>query len=156
MKRILILLASLLVVGNRASVASCGYGAFGSADAFLPSDASDYKLLCDYVDCGLAVDEYGAWGAGCGFTLGNAEASSVRECQRHSSKPVTCRVVDLNQQSDFIKGGDEPIDTLFPAAPSPSAPTLKERLLDLRSLVDEGLITEEDYVQAKKQILDGM
>jgi hypothetical protein len=34
--------------------------------------------------------------------------------------------------------------------------SLKAKLLELRSLVDEGLITEEDYVQAKKQILDGM
>ena len=34
--------------------------------------------------------------------------------------------------------------------------TLKQKLLLLRSLVDQGLITEEDYNQAKKKILDNM
>ena len=144
MKQILILLASLLVVGNPASVAACGYGAFGSADAFLPSDALDYKLLCDYVDCGLAVDEYGAWGAGCGFNVGNAEASSVRECQRHSSKPVTCRVVDLNQQSDFIKNR---ISQAPRSTPSPS-PDGDRQLLSTGTgfLINKNFIATADHV----------
>jgi len=103
MNRILILLASLLLVGNPVSVSACGYGTFGSSETFSVSDAAQYKLLCDYEDCGLAVDDHGAWGAGCGFTLGVAELSSISECQKHSSKPTTCRVVDLNQQSDFLK-----------------------------------------------------
>ena len=34
--------------------------------------------------------------------------------------------------------------------------TLKAKLLELRTLVDDGLITEEDYEQAKKQMLDNM
>ena len=34
--------------------------------------------------------------------------------------------------------------------------TLKAKLLELRTLVDDGLITEEDYEQAKKQMLNNM
>ena len=34
--------------------------------------------------------------------------------------------------------------------------SLKEKLLELKTLVDEGLITEEDYEQAKKQMIDNM
>jgi hypothetical protein len=34
--------------------------------------------------------------------------------------------------------------------------SLKEKLLELRALVNDGLITEEDYEQAKKQMLDNM
>jgi hypothetical protein len=34
--------------------------------------------------------------------------------------------------------------------------TLKQKLLELKTLVDDGLITEKDYEQAKKQILNNM
>jgi hypothetical protein len=34
--------------------------------------------------------------------------------------------------------------------------TLKAKLLELRTLVADGLITEEDYEQAKKQMLNNM
>jgi hypothetical protein len=34
--------------------------------------------------------------------------------------------------------------------------SLKEKLLELKSLVEEGLLTQEDYENAKKQILDNM
>ena len=39
---------------------------------------------------------------------------------------------------------------------STSPGSLTIQLRQLRALVDEGLITEEDYEQVKKQILDGM
>jgi S1-C subfamily serine protease len=102
MNRILILLAGLLV-GTPASASNCAYGTLGSSEVFTESDAAQYKLICDYHDCGLAVDDDGAWGVGCAFLPARAEAFSINECQKHSSKPATCRVVDLNQQSDFLK-----------------------------------------------------
>ena len=140
MKRILILLASVLLVGTPVTASACAYGTFGSSKTFSVSDASEYKLLCDYVDCGLAVDDHGAWGAGCGFTLGNAELSSISECRRHSSKPTTCRVVDLNQQSDFLerKQGSVAITTVGD-----------------RSLVGTGtgFVINDDYVVTADHVL---
>jgi hypothetical protein len=41
-----------------------------------------------------------------------------------------------------------------PAPPSPDEPSLEERLRVLKNLRDQGLITDEEYRQKKKQLLD--
>ena len=50
-----------------------------------------------------------------------------------------------------VEGGS---NTAGSSSNTPSS--LKEKLLELKTLVDEGLITEEDYEQAKKQMIDNM
>jgi hypothetical protein len=150
--RILILLASLFL-----STTACAYQIGG--EMFDDAQRKTYRNHhCQWGvwECALAMSSDGAFGYGVYLGIEMSKVRAMAQCQIYSQEPDTCEIVDVGGTSDFIKGGDEPIDTLFPAALSPPAPTLKERLLDLRSLVDEGLITEEDYVQAKKKILDGM
>lgn len=161
---------------------ACAYGTLGGTDRFSGSDASKYSILCGYGPCGIAVDDDGVWGAGCGFTDIRARVSAISACQSMSGSPETCAIVDLNQKSDFIKDSEQDIfsemksddpgvdeadniaadsvtseaqeDTNQNLSTSPGSLTIQLR--QLRALVDEGLITEEDYEQVKKQILDGM
>jgi len=102
MKRILILLA-MLVVGTPVSVSACAYGSFGSSEQFKSSDKTQYRLLCDYQLCSLSIADDGAWGAGSGFNETVAAKCSLESCRANSDYPETCQVVDLNQESDFIK-----------------------------------------------------
>ncbi len=103
MKHILILLASLLVVGTPVSASACAYGSFGSSEQFKSSDKTQYRLLCDYQLCSLSIADDGAWGAGSGFNEKVAAKCSLESCRANSDYPETCQVVDLNQESDFIK-----------------------------------------------------
>ena len=103
MKRIFILLASLLVVGTPVSASACAYGSFGSSEQFKSSDKTQYRLLCDYQLCSLSIADDGAWGAGSGFNETVAANCSLESCRANSDYPETCQVVDLNQESDFIK-----------------------------------------------------
>ena len=102
MNRILILLA-MLVVGAPAGAWACAYGSFGSSEQFKSSDRTQYRLLCDYQLCSLSIADDGAWGAGSGFNETNAANCSLASCRANSDYPETCQVVDLNQESDFIK-----------------------------------------------------
>ena len=57
----------------------------------------------------------------------------------------------LLEDVPVVEGGS---NTAGSSSNTPSS--LKEKLLELKTLVDEGLITEEDYEQAKKQMIDNM
>ena len=177
MNRILILLASLLV----AAPALALYEANGTV--FDEQEREHYivhKCFYDELCCALAISKDGSFGTATHNHPESAKYNALLQCRRIASKPETCEIVDVNAESDFIKSGISKPPRAKPApSPTPStdsggesetAPTLvakpneaeepvttlKQKLLLLRSLVEEGLITEEDYNHAKKKILDKM
>jgi S1-C subfamily serine protease len=137
-----ILLAMLVVCTPVPASAFCVWKSFGSSEIFTESDAKEYKFLCDYLPCGIAVGDDGAWGAGCGYTDTAAKFDSVSECKKHSSQPDTCRVVDLNQESDFIKSG------ISKAPRSNPSPDSDRQLLSTGTgfLVNKNFIATADHV----------
>lgn len=179
MNRILILLASLLVVGN-----VYGHWEMYGGTGWNTFDQKDYESGCHQAGCVLVSDDDGRWFFYINLFTGNYSQGLAQkllyQCKLESSIPSTCRIIDEHLESDFIKSGISKPPRAKPApSPTPStdsggesesapttvakpneveepATTLKQKLLLLRSLVDQGLITEEDYNQAKKKILDNM
>lgn len=162
---------------------ACAYGVLGSTTAFSDADAKEYRVLCNYGPCSLAIDQSGAWGAGCGFSDITARESAISACKKNSQSPANCVIMDVNQASDFIKSPEKYLANLLKSeerkesseaaalvessntkisdkTPSNEDPaplgSVTSRLRQLRELVEQGLITEDDYNQAKKQILDNM
>lgn len=69
---------------------------------------------------------------------------------------LNCVKINLSKiESQFSTTQTETQTTAEPDS-SNTTSSLKEKLLELRALVDDGLITEEDYEQAKKQMLGNL
>jgi hypothetical protein len=105
MKGILILLASLLVVGNVHGSAwelNSGFG-WGSFDFVT------YRVECGQAGCVLVSDEDGRWfymvSSSYGIYSQSIRSRAIAQCQMESNIPSTCQVIDEHLESDFIKSG---------------------------------------------------
>jgi hypothetical protein len=112
MKRILILLAGLFLVGISQVSSACYYD-IGSKQGFDSAALYEYQLICNSSNhCSLSISDDGAWGASTNGTLAGVGFCGVAECQQYSSQPDTCRVVDVDQESDFIKNFENPPESV--------------------------------------------
>jgi hypothetical protein len=62
------------------------------------------RSICAYNFCSLALASDGAWAAEWRPGFGGNPDSVVFNCREVSSAPGSCRVVDVNGESEFIKG----------------------------------------------------
>ena len=92
------------------TIALCLLGLVIGFDALAMSDADKEKYL-EWVRKGvdgeakiaLAIDVTGFWAAHSGANPVMAKHNALTHCQQNSKKPKTCKVVDVNGTSDFIK-----------------------------------------------------
>ena len=70
---------------------------------------------------------------------------------RAAKEPTTTTVVPSSSNATGVSS-----ETVTETDSGNTASSLKKKLRELKSLVDEGLITEEEYGKAKKRILDKM
>lgn len=124
------------------------------------------RTTCYYDDftCALAISDDGAYGMTQERSREVAKKVAVRLCKQVAEKPETCRVLDYRGESEFIENFS---DLVKNEESSPSIETegvaanvekvqvngIREKLLQLRSLVEEGLISENDYEKAKQPII---
>ena len=144
MKRIFILLASLLVVGNV-------YGSSWRLNSGFGWDSFDfvtYKVGCSQAGCVLISDDDDRWfffvSSSNGIYSESVRARAIFQCQIKSKTPSTCQVVDENLQSDFIKNH---ISQAPRSTPSPS-PDGDRQLLSTGTgfLINKNFIATADHV----------
>jgi len=124
------------------------------------------RTTCYYDDftCALAISDDGAYGMTQERSKEVARQVAVRLCKQVAENPETCRVLDYRGESEFIenfsdlakkKHASSIIETEGVAAEVDKIQVngIREKLLQLRSLVDEGLISEDDYEKAKQPII---
>ena len=108
------LLTSLLVFLPMMPVHATGslYGAAFFGKPFTSATVSAYKGLINasmhYEFVALAIASDNAFGGGQDANLKDAKAEAIRSCKRTSTKPVTCKIVDVNGASALIKKGEVP------------------------------------------------
>jgi hypothetical protein len=114
MNRILILLAGLVLGMGPELTSACqgSYGCPGSKKEFQSADLLEYRLLCNYEKCALSIADDGAWGASTGFTNAKTITSSLQICRQYSDAPETCKILDVNGESDFIKNFENPTESV--------------------------------------------
>jgi hypothetical protein len=107
MKRILILLASLLLAGPPAALAEENGQSFDSATK---KQYVRDKCVYDDLTCVLAISTDGAYGIAVEGNRETAKYNAVRQCQLAAAQPDSCQIVDVNGESEFIKSrqGDTP------------------------------------------------
>jgi len=146
----MIIAASILVVTSAQALYEDNGTVFDEREA---KNYVTHKCYYDNMWCALAISKDGAFGTSTTNNPKGARYNAVSQCKIIARKPETCEIVDVNANSEFIKTfNSQSIQTT--AAPVKPANTLRERLLELRSLVDEGLINNDDYEKAKQRILD--
>jgi len=100
MKSLYILLTCLSLGVAPFVEAASRYGVnFGEAEK-----SSYLKAMCGGDDCVLAIDEDGRWGAGWSRDLSHAKHEALSGCRIISESPATCHIIDINGESEFIKG----------------------------------------------------
>ncbi len=110
MNRILILLTALLLLDSTPVESSYEFDPISGVGAFSSEHRQQYLLgVCQHTGrspdgaCAIAVASDGAWGADYGPTIDLAKSRAIHACKSVSSDPASCKIVDLNGQSDFIK-----------------------------------------------------
>ena len=78
-----------------------------SADAVAMSDADKQKYRAWVKEdrskaAALAVDDSGCWASSRGFGTGQAKSYALQHCAS-TCKSKTCKILDVNGKSDFIK-----------------------------------------------------
>jgi len=140
MKRILILLASLLVMHQAQALGT------RNGIAFVGSAVEHYlNYSCGLPnECVLAVDDNGYFGTGWSNSLTKAKHLALMACRGVSESPTTCQIVDINGTSDFIKD-----DTSKAPRSNPSpTPDSERQLLSTGTgfLVNKNFIATADHV----------
>jgi S1-C subfamily serine protease len=135
MKRILILLASLLVVGSYHAGWTSSFEKYGPsfgksaletlrtyggvefnefADFFggyriyvrnCDWPSGGYGVTSGYGFCVLALSEDGAYGHSVHVSLDTTKNGALTECRKYAQKPETCIIVDVNLKSEFYLSG---------------------------------------------------
>tara|TARA_E500000331_G_C17227326_1_gene700916 strand:- start:10 stop:1758 length:1749 start_codon:yes stop_codon:yes gene_type:complete len=63
-----------------------------------------HKCYYDEMTCALAISSDGAFGTSTQHHAESAKTDALRQCRMVASKPETCKIVDVNAESDFIAG----------------------------------------------------
>ena len=99
MNRILILLASLLVVAPVLALDETNGAVFSEqARKYYVS----HNCYYDDMSCALAISKDGAFGVSTQNHPESAKYNALLQCRMIASKPETCEIVDINAESDFI------------------------------------------------------
>jgi len=144
MNRILILLASLLVVAPPAEVLGGDSDEWASGKSLSTFDKSAYQRLCNHSNCFLAVDDSGLWVSGGGFGYGSSATDHSEKvlyrCRQMSKIPSSCKVLDRFGESEFIQGEETAVAV---------------RTIGDRSLVGTGtgFVINDDYVVTADHVL---
>lgn len=106
MKRLLTLLFLFLpIMPVHATGSLYGVDSFGKP--FSSARARDYIMLIEssmhYEFVALALASDNAFGGGQDANLMDAKTEAIRGCQRVSTRPDTCKIVDVNGESEFMK-----------------------------------------------------
>jgi len=139
MTRILIMLASLLVVGNV-------YALYPHNGKEFSAEKREFYILtnCLYPAAALAMSADKSFGAASGTGEAYAKGLALAQCRLDASQPETCKIVDTNCESDFIKSGTSKAPR---SNPSPS-PDGDRQLLSTGTgfLVNKNFIATADHV----------
>ena len=63
----------------------------------------DFVRNAGSLEVALAMDESGFWTTNAATNLVRAKREALKACKKQSKKPATCKIVDVNGNSDFIK-----------------------------------------------------
>ena len=63
----------------------------------------DFVSNAGSLEVALAMDETGFWNTNSETSLVRAKKEALKACKKQSEKPATCKIVDVNGNSDFIK-----------------------------------------------------
>jgi gas vesicle protein len=95
-----------------------------------------------------------AVGASVGAASANAASQSASASQ--SAAAANDAAASANQAADAAGQAADSAQDAADAASSANAPTVEQQLAELKDMLDQGLITQQDYDDKKKQLLEGM
>ena len=121
-----------------------------------PCEIKDINLQSDFIRKPIDTSKYCATEGGVSFV----EPSACRQDDGftyESYESAKIKSEELKkEQSQRLNPESEPQSSKQNVETAADTSELKRKLLELKDLVEEGLITEEDYEKAKNQLLENM